>query len=108
MSDESANHADAVKRMQAENIAKCTADGPAIRYDYNVWVVARDDKAKQVLLGGLGLFGVGQMWFNNADGCYNDNPTYASAPQAEYPGAAMTHTLFAANFSRERAIESIN
>ena len=49
-----------VDELQAENFAKFMEDGPRLRSDYNVWIVAKKDG--RVLLGGLGSIGVGQMW----------------------------------------------
>ena len=42
-------------------------NGPKLRYDYNIWVVAKDTKRKKVLLGGLGGMGIGQMWLEMED-----------------------------------------
>ena len=33
----------------------------------NTFVVARDIKRGRILLGGLGVLGVGQMWFDETD-----------------------------------------
>ena len=45
----------------------------------NLIVLARNSRTKQILLGGLGGLGVGQMWFNEADEDYSDYPGYADA-----------------------------
>ena len=53
--------------MQAENFGMAMRDGPRLRYNYNTWVEAKDTKSNQVLIGGLGSFGVGTWWFPMSD-----------------------------------------
>lgn len=51
-----------INALAEQNVAKVIADGPGLRSDYNVWVVARHRSRRLVLLGGLGAMGCGQMW----------------------------------------------
>jgi hypothetical protein len=71
--------------IQTENNRISMEKGPGLRYSYGTYVVAKDSKTKRVLLGGLGAMGVGQMWFSNASGSYNDRPGYAEAPEQDAP-----------------------
>lgn len=51
----------AISAAIAENHAKFMQFGPGIR-DYTVFVLAQDPASGKILLGGLGVLGVGQMW----------------------------------------------
>ena len=51
-----------INTLLEQNIAKVMRDGPRARYDYNIWVEARDRADGWVLFGGLGAMGCGQMW----------------------------------------------
>jgi hypothetical protein len=44
------------------------------------FVVARDRANNRVLVGGLGVVGVGEMWFND-EGKHSDYRGYDSAPE---------------------------
>lgn len=43
------------------------AGGARLTTDYIVYVLARDPANGRILLGGLGAFGVGQMWFDELE-----------------------------------------
>ena len=61
----------------SENFIKFLEDGPRLRYDYNTPVLAICS-CGDVLLGGLGGCGVGQMWFPWEER-YKDYPGYNEA-----------------------------
>lgn len=52
-----------VTKVALENVADVLERGPGLRYSMGIFVIAKDTKNREVLLGGLGSFGVGQMWF---------------------------------------------
>ena len=68
-----------IEDMAGENLAKFIEDGPRLRYDYNVWVVARDTEGRFVILGGLGALGCGEMRFAMEER-YRSYPGYEEAP----------------------------
>ena len=72
-----------IAKLQAENFEKFLADGPRLRYDYHVWVVAKDTEHKKVLLGGLGGCGVGEWWFDMEER-YTEYSNYAEAPETTF------------------------
>ena len=72
-----------ISDLQAENFQMFLKDGPRLRYDYNTFIIARDDEARMVLIGGLGGAGVGQMWFGLEDR-HKDYPGFEDAPQVKY------------------------
>ena len=65
-----------VDKLQMENFEKFLEDGPRLRYDYNVFIVAK--REGQVLLGGLGSCGVGEMWVDE-EARHKDYPGYTEA-----------------------------
>jgi len=73
-----------VTQMQAENFGMALRDGPRLRYNYNVWVEAKDTESDQVLLGGLGSFGVGTMWFPMSER-HKKLPGFDTAPEINAP-----------------------
>jgi hypothetical protein len=62
------------------NVLKAIKDGPHLRYDYNVIIVARDRAAQRVLLDGVGSLGVGQVW-QSEEPRHAQYPGYADAPE---------------------------
>jgi len=66
--------------LQSENFKKFLADGPRLRYDYNVWVVAKDTARNKILLGGLGGCGVGEMWVDMEER-HRECPGFDDAPE---------------------------
>lgn len=70
--------------LQEANVSKALRDGPRLRSGYNVWIVCRDRTSKMVKVGGLGGFGVGQMWLPEADR-HRNYPGYDDAPEEQCP-----------------------
>lgn len=73
-----------VQELLAENVEKFIADGPRLRYDYNVWVEAKDSEKGKVLLGGLGGCGVGSMWVPMQKH-HRGYPGFDGAPEVSAP-----------------------
>lgn len=68
-----------LRQLALENFRKAVNGGPRLRYDYNIWVEARDRERGLVLIGGLGGMGVGTMWVKDHPGLvgyagYSDAP----------------------------------
>lgn len=68
--------------MLSENISKAIIDGPRLRSDYNQWIIAKNTKAHRVKVGGLGCFGIGEMWIDEREG-HKGYPGYSDAPEQE-------------------------
>jgi len=68
-----------VDALKAANEAIFFKHGPGLRYDYSVWIEARDPAEGRVLLGGLGGMGCGIMWVDEEEG-HKKYPGYADAP----------------------------
>lgn len=64
--------------IQRANLAHFMENGPGLSYAYKTYIVARDPSAKQVMLGGLGGTGMGQMWVSENDR-HKDYPGYVEA-----------------------------
>lgn len=61
------------------NTAEFMEKGPGLRYDsYRTYVVARCPSGGTILLGGLGVMGVGEMWFTESEE-HKSHPGYAEA-----------------------------
>lgn len=71
--------------MLSENISKAIADGPRLRTDYNQWIIAKDTKSHRVKVGGLGSFGIGEMWIDERE-CHKEYPGYDDAPEQKNHG----------------------
>jgi len=54
---------DKVAEVAIGNVKDVLERGPGLRYSMGIFVIAKDTKNGEVLLGGLGGMGVGQMWF---------------------------------------------
>ena len=69
-----------VEEVIQHNTEEFFEKGPGLRYNsYQTYIVARCPEAGQVLEGGLGAMGVGQMWFTEtAD--HKNYPGYDEAP----------------------------
>lgn len=67
------------EEKQAENIKDVLENGPGLRKSHHHWIVAKDPEPKRVLRGGLGGFGVGQMW-GYATETELQSEEYAQAP----------------------------
>lgn len=67
----------------AGNTAEFMENGPRLTTRYGVWVEAKDTTTGMVYLAGLGCMGVGRMW-SRASG-WEDDPTYAEAPESTCP-----------------------
>lgn len=76
-----------VSELKIENLKALMKEGPGLRYSTNVWIVARDLKNKMILLGGLGAFGIGEMWVSE-ELKHKDYPGYASAMIVEEKGSS--------------------
>jgi len=73
-----------IAQMQAENFDLVLRDGPRLRYDYNIWVEAKNTKNNRVLIGGLGSMGVGMMWLPMSER-HKELPDFDDAPEMDAP-----------------------
>lgn len=67
-----------INAMRESNILKALRDGPRLRRDYDEWIERRTLDG-HVLLGGLGAFGSGEMWFKE-EPRHKEYPGYATCP----------------------------
>lgn len=69
----------------SRNIQRAMSDDgpPRIRADMELVILAKDSAKGVVLVGGLGPFGVGRMWFKATDH-FRQKATYAEAPEVAY------------------------
>lgn len=65
-----------------ENIDNVLEEGPGLRYSMGIFIIAKDTKNRQVLLGGLGGMGVGQMWFGLGE-MHKEYPGFEKAPDID-------------------------
>jgi len=75
----SANREAIIEQRAANKAANVDERGPRLSIHQRHWVEGKTEDGKYVLLGGLGAFGVGQMWFTTTDDV-RDDPTFADAP----------------------------
>ena len=68
-----------------KNMQKFMRDGPGLSYDYGIVVLAVCD-CGEVLLGGLGGMGMGEMWFK-WDDRNKEYPGYGEAEQKTHAGS---------------------
>ena len=61
-----------------ENMDIFLNNGPRVSSSYNVWIEKRCPNRGKVLLGGLGVLGVGQMWVKE-ESSHKDYPNYEEA-----------------------------
>ena len=67
-----------IEEIKQANFDHFMERGPGLSYGYTSYVIARRPSSGEILLGGLGGLGVGQMWF--AEGADHVNyPGYAEA-----------------------------
>lgn len=76
-------HQEIVNEVIGKNVATAMEQGPGLRYDTGLVVVARDPEANMVLVQGFGPFGVGSMWCRD-DEDHRRYPGYDSCPIARY------------------------
>ena len=69
----------------SHNLDVLMDQGPRMTTRYVTYVVARDPKAGQILLGGVGGCGVGHMW-TDEEPYHKDYVGYDIAPIQEWPG----------------------
>lgn len=65
-----------------KNVERALSDDgpPGIRVDMETCVLAKDTTNGFVLIGGLGPFGVGRMWFRTSE-WHRSRPGWDSAPE---------------------------
>jgi hypothetical protein len=76
---------DPVSQAIAHNAAHLAKRGPALSYEYRVYVAGRNPDESRVLLGGLGAMGLGQMWVDEQIR-HRDLPGWLDAPIVKEEG----------------------
>jgi len=71
---------ESAKEVLYNNQLDVMENGPGLRYGMGICILAKNAQTKQVLLGGLGGMGIGQMWaIDNED--KKRFPGYDDAPE---------------------------
>jgi len=68
-----------IEQRAADKAADVDERGPRLSIHQRWWIEGKTADEEYALLGGLGAFGVGQMWFTTTDDV-RDDPTFADAP----------------------------
>lgn len=77
---------DTIRERQASNLGEFMEHGPGLRHSTRTWVLAKDPVNRRVLVGGLGGFGIGRMWFGEAQYTfYEREETFVDAPVQDSP-----------------------
>lgn len=94
MTDED-RHCVEVSNTLGDNVSKAMSDErfPRLRSDFTQVIICKTVDGSECLVGGLGPFGVGCMWFKNTDGHMNHYPTFESAPVV-VKGSAEERTVW--------------
>lgn len=67
------------------NVDRVRQKGPGLDSDFNVCVLFRDRAAKKSFVAGLGVYGVGMAWLDDARIDLSENLGWDTAPDAEAP-----------------------
>lgn len=71
------------EQKEQENLADFFENGPRLSFTRNTWILAKSECGGYVYLGGLGAFGIGEMWCVASEEDRSD-PEYAAAPVYRY------------------------
>lgn len=71
-----------VEKVIQHNLEKTMGDDPRLSYSMGLFVIAKDTKNHRVKVGGLGSFGIGQLW-GDMDERSEKRPGFDDAPDID-------------------------